>query len=243
MKELAQLREPHSQAISKYVAAMMGFWADCKKDLSSEGYRKLLEHLYYLKDIKGDEQPLELPSDYTDRLDEIEQKWDKLQPYAVGLADLAHKWKLRAPWAVPMLVLYDVIDLWKASGMPSEVDMALEDFDLLFPWSPLVPALEISVPAWALILLGRQQAQKEVAKKFEAYEHELKAGGLKEYPSALQNHAKWWFEHYVHKKRYDEIAQEETYTPGGSLVSYARNIGTAVKRFSNLIGIVPEALE
>lgn len=41
----------------------------------------------------------------------------------------------------------------------------------------------------------------------------------------------------VHGNKYDDIAQEESYTPDGSVICYARNVGAAVRAFSKLIGI------
>jgi hypothetical protein len=61
--------------------------------------------------------------------------------------------------------------------------------------------------------------------------------GIKEYPSRIAHHARWWFEHYVNGRTYEEIADMEVKTPGGSLISYAKNVGIAVNKFSKLIGI------
>jgi hypothetical protein len=122
-------------------------------------------------------------------------------------------------------------------GMPDAIDVPLEQLDLLYPWPPPISPLEIRVSSWAFVLYGRKQIQVEIARKLKEYEARLKALGLTEYPSSLGKHARWWFEHFVHGKGYDDIAQEEIYTSGGSLVSYARNVGDAVREFSRLVGI------
>jgi hypothetical protein len=168
----------------------------------------------------------------------------QLQPYFDALSKLAYRWKLRAPWAVPMLVIYDMFDVLRIKGlMPDEIEVPLEEFSSLYPWASPLPPLEIKVPAWAIILQGREKVLAEIGRKLQQYEKEIKATGLTEYPSALKAHARWWFMHYVEGKAYDEIAHVETYTPGGSLISYARNVGKAVREFSKYIGIAPSVLK
>lgn len=70
-------------------------------------------------------------------------------------------------------------------------------------------------------------------KEFEKY---LKASGAKEPPSALNKHAEWWFEHYVHGKSYDDIAREVANNEGNPEAVY---IGKTVSRFSRLIDVDP----
>lgn len=84
---------------------------------------------------------------------------------------------------------------------------------------------------------------KQIGRRLAIYEDELKEMGLRERPSALEKHAWWWFQRYVRNKTYDEIAQMEAYTPAGSLISYRRNVGTAVRRFSRLAGISSQTLK
>jgi hypothetical protein len=80
----------------------------------------------------------------------------------------------------------------------------------------------------------------EIAARISDYEQELKEMGIKEQPSSLIHHARWWFEHYVKGIKYDDIAQQETYTPGGSLISHAKNVGKAVRDFTKLVDINPK---
>ena len=162
----------------------------------------------------------------------------QLQAYFDALSKLAYRWKLRAPWATPMLIIYDMFDVLRIRGLvPDAIDLPLEGYISLYPWEAPVPALEIKIPAWAIVLQGRKRVLLEVGKRLRQYEEDIKVAGLKEYPSSLQRHARWWFEHFVHDKGYDDIAQEEIYAPDGSLVSYARNVGKAVRSYSRLISI------
>lgn len=165
------------------------------------------------------------------------------QPYFDSLSKLAHKWKLRAPWAVGILFLLDLMEVSGDQEFLGKIDIPLEKLSLIYPWAPPLPPLEISVPAWAFFTDGRQAILEEIDKKLEKYESELKAEGLYEHPSALDKHARRWFQYYVHGRPYDEIVQDEVYTPGGALISYAKNVGAAVRKFSKLIQIDPKALK
>ena len=114
--------------------------------------------------------------------------------------------------------------------MPEDIDVPLEQLDLLYPWPPPISPLEIKVSSWAFVFYGRKQIQAEIAKKLKEYEARLKTVGLKEKPSALENHAKWWFEHYVKGKPYQELAQQ---FPG----TEEETIKRKVWEFSKLVGI------
>jgi hypothetical protein len=164
----------------------------------------------------------------------------KLQPYFDALSKLAYRWNLRAPWAITMLVIYDMFDVFRSKGlMPDEIDMPLEGFNSLYPWPSPLPPLEIKVPAWAIVLQGREKVLAEVSRKLQQYEKEIKATGLTEHPSSLQKHAKWWFEHHVQGLTWRQIADEiaEVDPEGGP---QPENIRKAVTRLSKLIGVSPE---
>lgn len=176
---------------------------------------------------------------------QMERFWD-------ALATFLYDWKLRSypiiAWVYCALIVsigqargvsistpYDAAHLPDIRRMPPE-DVPLERLALT-PVKPFVPPLEIHVPALALAVWGRKGVLAEIRKRLRRYEDELKSVGLEEVPSHLERHARWWFEHFVHGKKYDDIAQEEIHTPGGSLVSYAGSVGDAVRRFSRLIRI------
>lgn len=223
MKKLGKIRQPYLAILSKFAQDSLAFFKDSSIP-PAEYYQAVID---YTK-AKSKKDPF--PTKNSHYL-------SQLQPYFDSLSELAYKWKLRAPWAVIALSLFDLINLLKALGLPDEMDIPLENLESIYPWAPPLPPLEIKIPAWAIILSGRQAVQTEVNKKLQEYENEIKDKVLHEYPSALSMHARWWFEHYIHHKTYDEIAQDEVYTPDGSLISYARNVGTAVRKFSMLIGI------
>jgi hypothetical protein len=224
VQELEQIRDPYLDLI--IACALACFDSGRKSGLSpKEFFYAVIEH------AKNVQQCDSLFS-------EVSVYITQLQPYFDAVSKLAYRWKLRAPWATPMLVIYDMYDVLRIKGLvPEEVDVALEEFDSLYPWESPLPALKIEIPAWAIVLEGRKGVLAAVSSKLRQYEKQIKATGLMEYPSSLQKHAKWWFEHFVHGKKYDDIAQEEIYSPGGSLISHAKNIGEAVRQFSRLVGI------
>jgi len=229
MREWDEIRWPYQTLLHKLGVDILAFWKRAESPPRE----------YFARLIDYSEGKTQVPPFSTEDYPYGAQ----LQPYYDRLGDLAYKWKLRAPWALIVLYIYDIIDMLNALGVPEDAEISLEDLEVLYPWSPPVPAMEVKVPAWALILMGRKNVQVEIAKRLERYEEEIKMAGLSEYPSRLKKHAEWWFEHYVYKKKYDEIAQDEAHAVGGSLVSFARNVGAAVRRFSNLIGINPKALK
>lgn len=229
MKELDEIRRPYAAILSKFAKDAFAFF--------NNGTMSPAEYYQAVIDFnKGESQKDPFPAEKFGYL-------SQLQTYLDGLSRLADKWKLRAPWAVIALSLFDLIDLLKAQGLPDEIDIPLENLESIYPWAPPFSPLEIKIPAWAVILSGRQAVQAEVNRKLQEYESEIKDKGLGEYPSALNIHARWWFKHYIHHKTYDEIAQDEAYTPGGSLISYAKNVRTAVTKFSRLIGADPKVLK
>jgi hypothetical protein len=73
-----------------------------------------------------------------------------------------------------MLIIYDMFDVLRIKGlMPDEIDMPLEEFSSLYPWASPLPPLEIKVPAWAIILQGREKVLAEIGKKLQQYEKEI----------------------------------------------------------------------
>ncbi len=234
-RDLCQLRDNYLKLVIELGLRQVEFFANCRKALSTEEYQSMLRSFFESGATQGNLTALS--RDLARQLKEIKQMYPRLGPYFHGLEQLAYRWKLRASWAGPLLHLYDMHSIFRGIGMPDTIDVPLEQLDLLYPWPPPVSPLEIKVSAWAFVFYGRKQIQVEIARKLKDYEDRLKAVGLTEYPSSLQKHARWWFEHVVHGKKYDDIAQEETYSPGGSSISHARNVGEAVRRFSRLVGI------
>jgi len=231
-REQRHLRQPYVQLLSELTSAWLTFGAACRGVLTPKKFHEFSAN-YFLKRDK----PIELPKPLADCLSWVEQKQHELQPYIENLAKLAYNWKLRAPWAVTVLLLFDMTEICHKLGIPEEVEIPVGFLDYIYPFPPPAPPLEITVSAWAFILYRREEILSQINDKLRGYEEQLKAKRLKERPSRMERHAQWWFEHYVHGKAYDEIAQMETCTPGGSLISYARNVGIAIRNFSKLIGI------
>lgn len=94
---------------------------------------------------------------------------------------------------------------------------------------------------WTSFVTGaRRKILDQLRDLLVHYETRLKLASAREFPNSLKSHAKWWFQHYVQHKTYDEIAHLEVYTSGGKLVSYAKNVGVAVRKFSKLVNINPK---
>jgi hypothetical protein len=217
MKELEQLRGPYMALLDRFSIDALDFFLNTPLS-SKEYFQAALDY----DPSQGETAPFPGAEQFP--------YFAQLQPYFDGLGQLAHKWKLRARWAVLTLFILDILDCWKAKGMPTEFDIPLEKFDSLYPWEPPAPPLTIAVPAWAVVLLGRKVVLKEVAKKLRQYGNQIKAAGLKEYPSALKTHARWWFEHYVKGKTYAELGKE--FPRVGQ-----ETIKRKVWEFSKLVGI------
>lgn len=233
--EFRQLCQDHSELLGELIAKQFQFLGECRAVLTPDEYQKTVGDLQGLLALVGSNP--DLPASLACELQEMKQIAVGLGPYFRGLEELAYRWKLRAPWAGPMLYQHVMDDCVKALGAPDTIDVPLDQMDLLYPWPPPIPALEIKVSSWAFVFYGRRGIQARVARKLRAYEDELKAIGMAEHPSSLEKHAKWWFGRFVHGRDYDDIAEEETHTPGGSVISYAKNVGEAVRKFSRLIGI------
>lgn len=204
--QLFQLREDHVELFAELMVKQFEFVEQCRAVLTTDEYRKKVHDLQGLLALQGSSP--DLPANLALQLAEIKQITVRLEPYFRGLEELAYRWKLRAPWAGPMLHIHAMHDCLKGLGVPDAIDVPLEQMDLLYPWPPPMPPLELKVSAWAFVFYGRKQIQAEVAQRLRDYEVRLKAVGLKERPSALEIHARWWFEHYVKGKTYRELAEQ-----------------------------------
>jgi hypothetical protein len=163
---------------------------------------------------------------------------DQMNAYVNALTDLAYRWQLKTRQAGPTLLLDHFLDM-TVNKLPEHIrnaEIPIETLEPFLPSAPL-PSLQFEVKAYELMFSGRKEIRDRFAKALECYEDKLKASGWRELPSRLERHAYWWFEHYVHRKSYDEIAQSEIYTPDGSMISYESNVGRAVRNFARLIGI------
>jgi hypothetical protein len=204
--ELLGLRQIHRELFEEFVLGLLGLFARYEATMTTAESRKPLRKLYEVTGTPS--RILTPPTNLANLVEEIKQLNLKLKPYFRDLEQLAFKWKFRAPWAGPMLHLHNMHDYLTQFGVPDAFDAPLDQLDLLYPWPPLIRPLEIRVSSWASVLYGRTYIQAEIAKQLKDYEDQLKALKYKEYPSSLQRHAKWWFEHYVKGKIYRVIHQQ-----------------------------------
>ena len=226
--ELHKVRRCYLELLAKLVSKEVEFLANCKKALTIEEYHRITRCFYEPVMIQNSGPAL--PKSLARQLENLKQIYLELGPYFDTLKHLASKWKLEAPWAGPMLYLYDKHDYLKELGMPDTIDVPLDQMDLLYPWPPPLAPLEIKVSAWAFVFYSRREIQIKIARKLKDYERRLKSVGLKERPSALKNHAKWWFEHYVKEKTYRELAEQFPQVE-------EETIKRKVWEFSKLVGI------
>jgi hypothetical protein len=233
IEELGMIRLPHMAAIYEYSMNTLDFSNKCKEVLSPQDYSSVARAFQNQGNLT-----VRLPAKLKKARIKLEQSLEQLGPYIESLDKLALKWKLRAKWVGPILLLYDMFDLYTVFGiMPSgEIEMPIESMGSLYPWPPPMEDLVIRVPPWAFFLLGRAEIEKEISEKVSHYESQLRSKGYHEFPSSLRRHARWWFMHYVKRKKYDEIAALEAQLPDGKAM-YERNVGVAVRKFSKLVGI------
>jgi len=216
IKEWAAIRKPYIDVLTKFAEDGLKLF-EYGNITPAEYYHGVVD--YHKKEDKKDP----FPADKFGYLSE-------LQPYFDDLGKMADKWKLKARWAVDILFISDLRNQLKHNGLPDEIDIPIEELELIYPWEAPLPPLKIEVSAWAIILGGRQAVQTEINKKLQEYESQIKTTGLHEYPSALDKHAGWWFEHYVHKKTYPELEQKNPQVSSES-------IKRAVWKFSKLLNI------
>jgi hypothetical protein len=231
-KELDTTRKPYLQGISKFM-----------QDIRASIQKNKMPLLDYCRDmIEFFEGRAE-----TSLLTEEQQKtFIELGPYLYALKQLAVKWKLKAPWATRALFFSDFAILLSllpfANLIPHEESFgSFEMFNKIIPFhSPIAP-FKIELSALVFSAYSRDEIISEISDRLREYEKKIKAAGITEYPSRLRRHAEWWFEHYVNGMKYDDIAQQEIHTPGGSIISYAKSVGNAVRGFGKLIEIHPHS--
>jgi len=226
--ELEELRAGYLDPLTELMVKEVGFLVGCRAAMGADEYQSTIRDLYTsyaaVPSISG------LPVSLLNQLEDLRQLHLELRPYFRGLEQLASKWKLTAPWAGPMLHLHHVHDCLKGIVTSDDIDVPLEQLDLLYPWPPPLPPLEIKVPASAFFLYGRKHIQIEIARRLEIYESELRATGLRHRPSAIEDHAQWWFERRVKGKPYQEIVERFPDV-------YEDTIKRKVWEFSRLLGI------
>ncbi len=181
--------------------------------------------------------------------------------YLNALKTLFAKWKLPIPepsyWvlykeieSMPLtgiLPEYDLYQLLPKKGVITEGGMLPDNVSGDKIPHP-VPPLRVTVTFWALVLAGREESLKHIGRRMDEYEQRVKEKGYKEYPSKLKKHAWWWFEHFIHGSKFEDISGLEAQAIAklplksggkGPCAPYGKNIGAAVGKFSKLIGVNP----
>jgi hypothetical protein len=181
-------------------------------------------------------------------LNELQESYsslqDRLAPYVLRLNELAYRWNLRASWAGEELMCEDVDEIKKeifdaagASALRKLPDLQIQR--LFDQEEGLLPSDIWPINIVSLYLAGgRRGFVKQFNEKLIEFEKRLKDSGIKEPPSALRRHARWWFDHYVHNVKFYDIANEiaQTDRKGGPQIE---NVRKAVIKFSKTTDIEP----
>jgi len=226
--ELKELRAPYSPVLERWLKIGVPDWIQMQKTLTKEEFSItrdffLTENQTVPDSLAGKLEPfLSIPDPHL-----VEQ----LDTYVESLTDLASRWRLKAPWAGHVLLLDHIQDM-TINKMPEDVrnaEMPIETLEPFLPSAPL-PPLRFEVNAHELMFSGRQEIGDKFAKAIADYENKLKSLGWQELPTAIENHARWWFEHYVHNRTYPELEQKNPQVGRES-------IKRAVWKFSKLLDI------
>jgi hypothetical protein len=191
----------------------------------------------YLLSIPGDTDLCELRNSYV-------SMQDRLAPYILKLNDLAYRWSLRASWTGDELMWRDVQkvkeNIFDAAGVSALHKLSALQIQRLFDQEEgILPSDIWPINVFSLYLAGgRRGFVKQFNKRLIEFEKTIKASSVKEPPSALRQHAGWWFDHYVYKMKFSDIADRIACTnrEGGP---HPENIRKAILTFSELADIKP----
>ena len=229
-QELEKLRIIHIPVLEQWLKIGMPGWVKMRKTLTQKEFSTIRD--YFLAENQT------ISSSLADKLGFLlpipnSHLAGQLDAYEKALTDLANRWQLRASWAGYVLILDHVLDM-TINMMSKDVRNAEIPVEMLEPFLPSapLPPLRFEINAYELMFSGRQEIQDKFAKALADYENKLKSLGWQELPSALERHAYWWFEHYVHHKKYPELEQEGPEPQVGS-----ESIKRAVWKFSKLLNI------
>ena len=179
--EFHQIAGTHRSAISYYVLS----WLDSHKGaIPSEEYKKAYEKLN--RNLEG-------------------QVTDKdINMCLLALDELAWNWNLVLPKCLAGLMFFiqACAEELKTSGV-STVELGLA-----FHPAINAPPLRLIVYDWDLIELGRIGMLENINKTLEDYTQILHKKGISTFPYRLEEHASWWFAHYVHGESYKQIGEE-----------------------------------
>jgi hypothetical protein len=223
-QELERIRTNYAPVLEKWLKIAVPGWIQMKKALTRKEFSTAKD--FFL----GATQTMS--SSLADKLELLLVTPDshlatQLGNYEKALADLAYIWHLKASWVGYTLILDHIQDMMPEDFRNAEIP--IEMLEPFLPSAPL-PPLKFEVNAYELMFSGRQEMQDKFAKILADYENKLKSSGWRELPSSLERHANWWFEHYVHGKKYHELEQNNPRVGSES-------IKRAVWNFSKLLNI------
>lgn len=217
MEDLSEIRQKHHDTILQIAGSTVDL---CREILNSP------QPLYLLRYSLASE----ITHEFACTAGQDPSLAKDTEAYIVALVELMQEWKLRTPMALAALIPNEVAWALGLAEKSGKSELPLDFLDRVYPWPPPVPPLEIKISPWALVHVGRRGVQKEIARRLREYESQIKKTGIGEHPAALDRHAQWWFEHYIHGKNYAEL---EKNWPDATRESIKR----AVWRFSRLVGI------
>lgn len=228
MRELRELRITYSPVLERFLNIGVPKWIQMKETLTHEEFTFTRD--FFLTKNRNISESL------ANKLETLlptpdPQLASQLESYEKSLSELAYRWHLKAAWAGLVLLLDHIQDM-TINKMPEDVrnaEMPIEILEPFLPSAPL-PPLQFEVNANELMFSGRQEMQDKFAKALADYENKLKSSGWQELPTAIENHTRWWFEHYVNNKTYPELERENPQAGGES-------IKRAVWKFSKLLNI------
>ena len=226
IRELEKLHKTYSKVFEQWLKLAIPNWIKMRENLTQKEFSAVKD--YFLTVDKTISASLAKKVDPFLSMEDPNLA-DQMNAYVKSLSDLAYRWQLRAPWAGSVLLTDHVLNMLPEDVKKTEIPV--EVLEPLLPSAPLQP-LKFEVNAYELMYSGRQEIRDRFVKALADYEKELKSLGWQELPSAIEKHAYWWFEHYVHHKKYPELEQEEQ-----ELRVVCEGIKKAVWRFSKVLSL------
>lgn len=177
------------------------------------------------------------------------EKWsriilDEISPYSETLANLADNWNLRADWAAEELLNIDILkleqEIYAAAGV-TWIDRTTDQglLEMIGKYERDFPSFHIEVNIGSLFVAGgKERLLTQIDKQLVKIQEDMKNAGAKKFPSAIVKHSRWWFDHYVLRKSYIDIANGivDIDLNGGP---HPENIRKAIISFSSTINIRP----
>ena len=198
-------------------------------------YRKCPEFMSELKEIKRPfkDSLQKINADAKSDMDLFsfldQNDFSSLKPYYDAIERLAKKWKLNAPWATDAILLSEEMASSSNGEPDGKTGISLNILEQLSSSIFPMESLKIEIPALALFFYSRETILADISNTLKNFENKIKETGIKEFPSSLEKHAHWWFEHYVLDKKYKEIGKQE--------VVVEETIKRKVWEFTRLVGI------